>query len=136
MAAALALALLGPSLAAAPKARGTSGGVYTEAQASEGARVYAVRCAMCHGASLGGTVEIPGLTGKFMANWGRRPLGDLFDYVARAMPQSAPGTLSAQDNARLVAFLLKANGAPAGAAPLPADSAALQRIVIEPIRPR
>ena len=33
--------------------------------------------------------EIPGLTGKFMANWAGRPVGDLFDYVSRAMPQPA-----------------------------------------------
>ena len=63
-----------------------------------------------------------------MANWGGRPLSDLFDYLARAMPQSAPGTLTAQDNARLMAFILRANGAPAGNAPLPADGAALRRM--------
>lgn len=134
-----AAAALTPALAATPKAprpAGTRTGVYAEAQAAEGARVYAVRCAMCHGANLAGTVETPGLTGKFMANWGGRPVGDLFDYLARAMPQSAPGSLGAEDNARLVAFLLKANGAPAGASALPADSKALRLIAIDAQRPR
>ena len=108
--------------------KGSQSGVYTAAQADEGARVYAVQCAMCHGVRLEGTVETPGLVGKFVANWAERPLGDLFDYLARAMPQSSPGSLVPQDNARLVAFILRANGAPAGSSPLPADGAALRRI--------
>jgi len=131
--AAASLAVMAPALAAGSKARGTNRGVYTEAQATAGARIYAVRCAMCHGRDLFGTVETPGLTGKFMANWGGRPVGDLYDYLARAMPQSAPGTLSPDDNVRLVAFLLKANGVAAGSVELPADSAALHRIKLEPL---
>ena len=130
LAAVAATALLAAGVPAMSK--GTRSGVYTAAQADEGARVYAARCAMCHGARLEGTVETPGLVGKFVANWADRPVGDLFDYLARAMPQSAPGTLAPQDNARLVAFLLRANGAIAGDAALPADSAALRRISFDP----
>jgi S-disulfanyl-L-cysteine oxidoreductase SoxD len=130
LAAVAATALLAAGVPAMSK--GTRSGVYTAAQADEGARVYAARCAMCHGARLEGTVETPGLVGKFVANWAERSVGDLFDYLARAMPQSAPGTLAPQDNARLVAFLLRANGATAGDAALPADSAALRRISFDP----
>jgi hypothetical protein len=50
------------------------------------------------------------------------------------MPQSVPGSLQPQDNARLIAFLLKANGAPSGAKVLPADSTALRRIAFDPAR--
>jgi len=110
--------------------KGTRSGVYTAAQADEGARLYAVQCAMCHGARLEGTVETPGLVGKFVANWADRPLVDLFDYLARAMPQGSPGSLAPEDNARLVAFILRVNGAPAGDAPLPTDAAALRRITL------
>jgi mono/diheme cytochrome c family protein len=112
--------------------KGSRAGVYSSAQADEGARVYAAQCAMCHGARLEGTVETPGLVGKFVANWADRPLGDLFDYLARAMPQNSPGRLTPQDNARLLAFILRANGAPSGDAPLPADAAALRRIAFNP----
>lgn len=115
--------------------KGTRSGVYTAEQADEGARVYAVHCAMCHGARLEGTVETPGLVGKFVANWADRPLGDLFEYLARAMPQGSPGTLTPHDNARLVAFILRANGAPAGDVLLPADAAALRRITFDPAGP-
>ena len=120
-----ALALL---VAAPATSKGTLDGVYTAAQAAEGAAIYAGQCAMCHGVRLEGTVETPGLTGKFIANWAGRPVGDLFDYIGRAMPQMAPGTLQPEDNARLVAFILQTNGAPAGNSALPADSRALGRV--------
>lgn len=132
-----AVAAVLAAVGAAPVAgRGTAQAVYTAAQAGEGARLYAVHCAMCHGARLEGTVETPGLTGRFVANWGGRSLADLFDFVSRAMPQPAPGSLSPEDNARLVAFLLEANGAPAGERALPPGGRALQRIDFDPIEPR
>lgn len=107
--------------------------LYTPVQATEGARVYAVRCAMCHGAQLGGSLETPGLKGRFMANWSGRPVADLYDYVSQAMPQPAPGSLSAEDNARLLAFLLRENGLPAGERPLPAERRALERLTLTPV---
>ncbi|MCL6251579.1 cytochrome c [Altererythrobacter sp. KTW20L] len=131
---ALAIALAGglAMLAASPATgRGTQSGVYTTGQADEGARIYAARCAMCHGAQLEGTVETPGLVGKFVANWAGRPLGNLFAYLGRAMPQNAPGTLSPEDTTALVAFILRANGAPAGSRPLSPDAAGLGRIDFE-----
>ncbi len=127
---ALALTIGAPALG-----KGSRSGVYSTAQADEGAQVYARQCAMCHGARLEGTVETPGLVGKFVANWAGRPLADLFDYLARAMPQSSPGSLNPQDNARLVAFILRANGAPAGNAALPADERALRQIDFDPAGP-
>ena len=129
-----AMAMLAAGVPALSK--GSRSGVYTAAQADEGARVYATQCAMCHGARLEGTVETPGLVGKFVANWANRPLGDLFEYLAHAMPQSSPGTLTPQDNSRLVAFILRANGAPAGDSSLPADGAALRRISFDAPGPK
>ncbi len=130
------LALTVSTLATAQRSREAGKAIYAASQASEGARIYAVRCAMCHGRTLDGSVEIPGLKGKFMANWAGRPVGDLFDYVAQAMPQPAPGTLADIDNARLVAFILSENGLTAGSVPLAVDRAALRRIVLAPVPPR
>ena len=104
--------------------------LFTAQQADEGRMVYAQRCAMCHGPALEGTFETPALTGRFVANWAGRPAGDLYAYLGRAMPQFAPGSLSPQDDARLVAYLLSANGYPAGATPLPADDTALKGMVL------
>jgi mono/diheme cytochrome c family protein len=110
----------------------TAHGVYTEAQATEGAALYKGVCASCHGENLMGTFEVPTLTGRFVANWSNGSVGTLYTYVSDAMPQMAPGTLSPDDNARIVAYLLKANGMPAGAQPLPSDRAALEKIAFVP----
>lgn len=124
----LAFGALAPAMG-----RGTADGLFTQAQAEEGAQIYAVRCAMCHGRDLAGTVEVPGLRGRFVAYWAGRPVGELFSYMSRAMPQPQPGSLSPEDNARLLAFLLQANGAPTGTRALPSDAAALARINFDPI---
>ena len=86
LAGACAVVLAGIGTIAATPPRG----FYSAAAAEEGARLYAERCAMCHGAALEGTHEVPGLTGKFVANWAGRPVGDLPAYLGRAMPQFAP----------------------------------------------
>jgi len=110
----------------------TRKGVYSAGQAEAGGQLYAERCAMCHGKMLEGTFEIPALQGKFIANWSNTPLSGLYDYLGRAMPQFAPGSLTPDENAKLIAYLLRENAQPAGAVPLPASSAALQGIRIEP----
>lgn len=127
-----ALAIAGAAIGQQPPAASTAQGVYTEAQAAEGAVLYKAQCAMCHGDTLAGSYEVPALQGRFVAHWANGSVGALFDYVGRAMPQFAPGSLGAEDNARIVAYLLKANGMPAGARPLPADSEALKGIAFEP----
>ena len=111
----------------------TRQGVFTEAQAAEGAKLYAGQCAMCHGPDLQGTYEVPALKGKFIANWGHARLGGLYDYLGQAMPQFAPGQIAPDDNARLIAFLLRENGFAPGGKPLPADPAVLAAITIEPL---
>lgn len=129
--AAIALLASGASAGLA-QSRGTGVGRFTAEQASAGAQLYAINCAMCHGTRLEGRGEIPALTGRFVANWAGRPVADLYAYIARAMPQHAPGSLAPEQNAALVALILQANGAPAGSRILPADEAALQRIMFDP----
>ena len=82
------------TLQSAVDALSTASGVYTEAQATEGAALYTSACSICHGASLMGTFEVPTLVGRFVHNWSNGSVGTLFDYVSRAMPQMAPGSLS------------------------------------------
>ncbi len=123
-------------VSAAPAPTSTTRGVYSEAQASEGAALYQAACAMCHGDTLAGSFDVPALQGRFIAHWSDSSLDALVDYVGRAMPLYAPGSLSQADNTKIVAYLLKANGMPAGPTPLPADRAALKTIRFDPIRPR
>lgn len=136
MARALALLLIAAATvstgAALSAPSSTRKGVYTEEQAEAGGQLYAERCAMCHGKMQEGTFETPELRGKFITNWSKAPLRDLYDYLGRAMPQYAPGSLTPDENAKLIAFLLKANALPAGREELPASGIALQGIILEP----
>lgn len=123
------------SIAATPAPVSTRSGVYTDVQAVEGGKLYAIRCAMCHGRQLEGTYEIPALQGRFIANWSRAPLSNLNEYIARAMPQFAPGSLKPDETAKIVAFLLKANDLPSGSQSLPSGAADMARIMLEPASP-
>ncbi|MBB2160018.1 c-type cytochrome [Gluconacetobacter sacchari] len=84
------------------------------ADTARGAALYRAACAMCHGSRLEGNFQTPALTGRFVANWAGAPVAELEDYVQRAMPLMAPGTLSPEDTKAIVAFLLEANAIPRG----------------------
>ena len=94
-------------------------GVYTAAQASAGRAVYAQSCAGCHRANLAGGGDAPALGGKgFMSSFGGKSTKDLHKFIATSMPAGAAGSLSETQYANVTAYLLAANGAAAGAAPL------------------
>ena len=108
--------------------------------ASQGGEVYARKCAACHGANgeggtadalvgaeptssapfgpayeqwRGGRADVPFTVGNY---WPYATT--IFDYVRRAMPASAPGSLTANETYSLVAWLLAKNGIIAETAPM------------------
>lgn len=102
-------------------------GYYGEAQARRGEPLYLRHCGECHGARLEGATAVP-LTGPaFRARWASLDLtvDDLFYIVRTQMPYGAPCSVPASELLDIVAFVLKANGYPGGAQPLPLDSKAL-----------
>jgi alcohol dehydrogenase (cytochrome c) len=107
----------------------TRAALFTEAQATSGEALYRQSCASCHGAALtGGTA--PSLTGpRFEASWGdpRVTLADLFFIMRTTMPPRAASALSAQEHAAVFAYVLKANGFPAGPSALDAESPQLEQ---------
>ena len=111
-------------------------GVYTDEQAKRGEAVYYSRCAACHGPEMEGGDMTPPLTGGgFTSTWSGLSVADLFERIRITMPMSSPGSLSRQQNADAIAFILKSNRWPAGAAELPRELAALKEIQIEAIKP-
>ena len=71
----------------------------------------------------------PGVQGPaFRESWSGRSLGELFDKIKTTMPANDPGTLSAAATADVLAYVLKVNDYPAGAAELPSEMAALSEI--------
>jgi S-disulfanyl-L-cysteine oxidoreductase SoxD len=103
-------------------------GVYTEAQATRGQAIYNDRCISCHGDGLAGRSGPP-LTGDaFLTVWSMEPLFELASKVRNTMPQTDPGTLSWQQTADLVAYILQAGKFPSGRTELRGDEQALKEI--------
>ena len=112
----VALATLAAFMCTTPvSAQQIGQGSYTAAQADIGATVYAQRCLLCHLDNLRGSFEAPELAGpNFRGTWGARPLTDLLNLVASTMPPQAIGSLTTEELAGVVAYLLQANGLPPG----------------------
>lgn len=89
-----------------------------------GETLYRVQCVQCHGAA-GEGADYEALAGRIPGD--RFPFSEdrrwpitvgnywpyattLFDYIRRAMPQAAPGTLPPNDVYALTAFILQLNG--------------------------
>jgi len=57
----------------------------------------------------------PGLVGgEFVWNWNGLSVGDLFERLRVSMPQGEPNSVSRQEKADILAFLLQANDFPVG----------------------
>jgi S-disulfanyl-L-cysteine oxidoreductase SoxD len=105
-------------------------GVYSEAQAERGRRVYVTHCGRCHGDNLSNPRN-PLSGGPFMEHWDARTLADLYRRIRDTMPPGgAAATVEASDKLDAMAFVLQQNGFPAGSADLSADEAALGAIQI------
>jgi mono/diheme cytochrome c family protein len=75
---------------------------------------------------------MPPLAGKdFLANWGGKTVGDLYEKTQTTMPATAPGTLSPEQAADVVAFLLSKDNYPTGSAALEGKVEPLSKIKIE-----
>lgn len=114
-------------------------GVYTEEQANLGERIYPSVCGRCHGWRLDGAPDDPDMFptppiagAKFLRNWNGGSLASLFEYTRTMMPELNPGSLSNQEFAAVVAYMLAVSGTPAGLTELPTDLAVLAGITVEP----
>ena len=86
---------------------------------AEGAKIYAVQCAYCHGVSgtEGPDHRLVGGRGTLTHEKPMKTIGSywpyattLFDYIARAMPFLAPGSLTPEQVYAVTAYLLHLNG--------------------------
>ena len=104
-------------------------GVYSEAQAARGKAAYEAQCAFCHQSDLRGQGFAPGLIeDTFTSRWQDGNLGDLLTIVKATMPQDKPASLTDEEYAAIVAYLLQANHYPAGQQELQPDPAALKAV--------
>ena len=131
-----AILALHSTLHAQPPSKSVWDGVYTEAQATRGKALYSTECASCHGPELmGGEMAPPLATGDFLSGWDGLTMGDLFERIRISMPQNAPGSLSGQQNADILAFVFSVNKFPAGSTDLPKEAGILKQIKFEGKKP-
>ena len=119
------------TLAQSPSVRD---GIYTAQQAEQGQVVYDAQCASCHGSPTSIVPEVAALLADhtFRNRWRERSLGELFELIRDTMPQDAPGTLSSQQSAALVAYVLSGNRQPTGDVALPDNAELLSQIPFDP----
>jgi PQQ-dependent dehydrogenase (methanol/ethanol family) len=117
-------AMAGLGTVALGKQAAVSGGAYSTEQAARGKAVYDRSCASCHAPDLSGA-RGPQLAGsRFVSAWAGRTARELFEVSQQTMPQGDANSLSESQYLDIVAYVLQANGLPAGSQPLQIDAAA------------
>lgn len=125
-----------PSVAFHAAERTVWDSVYSASQAARGESLYTKSCARCHQASLSGADESPALTGGgFLGNWNGLPLSDLQTRIRTTMPTDTVGIYDRQLVTDVIAYILKMNNFPAGAADLPIDIEPLRQITVRSAKP-
>ncbi|HWA23438.1 MAG TPA: PQQ-binding-like beta-propeller repeat protein [Caulobacterales bacterium] len=115
--AALAVAFLYATGSRAQEAK--PAGPFTREQVAAGRNAYVANCAGCHANTLAGANGAPALAGgAFMNGWAKRSTRDFYNYISTAMPLGSAGSLSDETYAEITAFILQANGAAPGTAPM------------------
>ncbi len=87
--------------------------------ASQGAKIFALQCAVCHGPEgIGGSADaVVGEVGSLTSEYPEKTVNSywpyattLFDYIRRAMPINQPFSLSADEVYALSAYILSQDG--------------------------
>jgi mono/diheme cytochrome c family protein len=112
-------------------------GVYTTAQAKRGS-LHTERCSACHGFDMQGDFAPPLMGSDFSRKWDGKSLGELFQLIEinfKAFNENEraadPDTLSRQQAADFLAYLLLENQFPGGVTELPAGLDLLKGIRYE-----
>jgi len=112
-------------------------GTYTAEQAKRGEKVYSDSCGTCHGEKLMGTdAGGPPLSGPdFISGWKDMSVGALLNKINMDMPSNAPGTLTPEQYADVLAYIFSINKYPAGEKELPTDAVALKPVKMAAPKP-
>lgn len=108
--------------------------VFSAAQIIRGQQAFRQNCATgCHLVTLTGSDRAPALAGDaFMQRWEGQSVADIYQYIQSTMPKAAPRSLTPQMYIDVVAYILSANGLPAGNADLGVDLDSLGSIRFVP----
>ena len=110
--------------------------LYTRAQARAGKRVFLQHCVKCHGRNLQGTLG-PAIAGTSFLQTAQNNHWSLYIIrylVVNNMPLHSPGSLSKEQYADVLAYLLASSCYPAGDKTFPQqDDAELKNVELQPL---
>jgi mono/diheme cytochrome c family protein len=117
-------------------------GVYSVAQAERGEAIYPSVCGRCHGYKLDGAPDDPDMLPappiagpKFLRQWNGVTLAALFELTRTTMPALNPGSLSDQEFADVVSYMLAVSDIPPGPDELPANLGTLTQVIVTARQP-
>ncbi|WP_419758814.1 c-type cytochrome [Acidisoma sp.] len=97
--------------------------LFTSSEADQGRIVFEQHCAACHGEDLRGKIG-PALVGPSLGSArDHTTISIMFNVIAFEMPAGAPASLTKENYAVVMAYILQRNGYPADAHPLSYTSA-------------
>jgi len=99
-------------------------GVYSEAQAKRGAKVYEKECLDCH-------QPRQFIGPAYMEGWTGQTAYRLFELTRTTMPDGNPSRLRRRAYTDILAYIFSLNGFPVGKAEMKSDTESLQLIRIE-----
>ena len=120
-----------------PDPPGDVAALYTVQQAKQGKQVFDKSCTSCHGPTSQG-ISAPPIGGATFLNktkllhW---KVSDMRNVVVSSMPADNPGSLSKEQYAEVLAYLLAVNCYPAGSECVPtSETSALKQTKLHPIQ--
>ena len=110
--------------------------IYSDPQAARGQALYAENCAICHAGTLAGPTPRPRWLAPGSSASGTTSRSDeLFEFMQTAMPVQSPGGLSRQQNADILAHILRAGKFPSGQTELTPDRNLLRQTYLLASKP-
>jgi len=108
-----------------------AGPEFSAEQVATGQALYRENCQLCHGTSLANGQFGTPLRGSYFRNrWAGKSLGELLQFTIESMPPDRKGELPHEEYAALLAFILSRNELAEGEQIMPADSSALQDVIL------
>ena len=111
--------LIGTAASADPKT--VNDGVYTEAQAEVGEKLYAEQCLLCHDKKYFRPV---------LKRWEGQSLSILFTVMSTSMPESNPGFMTQKEYVDILAYILSLSRYAPGESELDYKDGALDDITV------
>lgn len=96
--------------------------------AADGARIYALKCASCHGEKGEGTEDVP------QQLFGDRSAFDLAEVISRSMPEGEPEDCQGEEASAVAEWMLKEFYSPAAQARLNPPQRSLMRLTVSQYR--